>query len=522
MLVARLPLLPSVASFICWCTKAFIWMRLTACFGQGINKSTKSSHKERNYYTCRKDSLHYDKPIGSDVEWVRPLSYVETFMTQAQKYGSMKTAYALWLDTNEPINLTLVKKAGRLIYKKMPHLQLSVGYHNNCSWWKKRTSQQLDIEEVSSDDVISVMEANLKHHYNLEDGPLWFIRFVKCKHNHENVYGYKYALVFGFLHNITDGTTNIEFCNLFISLLNDLIDHHPANMSAEGVFAEPLEDRLAVEKSSKFYMCEFFIERVKKILCRSADVQNFSKNYPLTVESEASTRILHHEIDEITTERLLKKCKVEKVTLNSAFMAAANLGLYKLILEKDVNIKDTVINTLQSVNMRRYWPKDARPKSFGCRISTLNLSFNVSQNDFCSFWEYARKVHSSIKVGLDDKPLAILGLPLAEFVSNIIRANFWLSKLSLPSSNDCHFCVTNMGNLDNILLQTQAHIKVSQITRSVSGHFMPTLCQHTLQTFRGRFCYSIDYYTQKMKESTAEKYSNYILDILKESIDKAK
>ncbi|CAL4085036.1 unnamed protein product [Meganyctiphanes norvegica] len=521
-MVGIVPLYNFVSNFISWCTKCFIWKWLQTSLAQGVKESFMSKHE--NKYARPKDSLHRNNHAGSSLNWVRPLSYVETFMTQAQKYGCMKTVYALWLDTKKPIDITLVKQAAHITNRKMPHLQLSVGYRNRRPWWKKRNSETLDVEVVTSQDVIWIMEANLKHQYDLEEGPLWFVRLVKNNQNEENMYNshkcYKYALVFGFLHNIADGTTNMAFCNQFISILNDLIEGHPPNMAAEGVFAEPLEDRLANEKSNRSYLCKLFFEHAKKAMCFGAGVCNFTKNYPLPVENEACTRILHHEVDEITTKRLLKKCKMEKVTINSAFTAAANLGLYKLISEKDVGISDTVINTLQTVNMRRYWSKEAQPNSFGCRISSLNLNFSVAHHDAYAFWEYARDVHRIIKHGLDEKPLALLGLPLANFFKYVIGENFWVSKFSLPSSNDCHFCVTNMGNLDNILIGTLSQIKVSQIMRSVSGHFMPTLCQHTLQTFHGRLCYSIDYYTQKMKESTAEKYSKYIVDILKESIPK--
>ena len=77
-----------------------------------------------------------------------------------------------------------------------------------------------------------------------------------------------------------------------------------------------------------------------------------------------------------------------------------------------------------------------------------------------------------------------------------------------------------MGNLSQTFPGTGTEVEVTRVTRSVSGHFMPSLCQHTLHTFRNRLCYSIDYYTQKMEPKTAEKYSQNIVEILKESIFK--
>lgn len=59
---------------------------------------------------------------------------------------------------------------------------------------------------------------------------------------------------------------------------------------------------------------------------------------------------------------------------------------------------------------------------------------------------------------------------------------------------------------------------MSLVLRSVSCHFMPTLCQHTLQTFRGRFCYSLDYYTQKITKENATTYAQGIMDFLRYAI----
>ncbi|CAL4141468.1 unnamed protein product [Meganyctiphanes norvegica] len=457
--------------------------------------------------------------------WIRPLGYCETFMTNAHKFGIMTTVYALYLDSRTPIHIDLVRQAVHILYKKFPHLRLSIGHRNGTRWWKERNSDTLDVEEEKTKDITATFEAILKRKYNVEEGPLWFMRFMKDTESEEfdtnHNLKYNYVCLFGFHHNFTDGTTNMKSCKVFMSILNDLILGRDINMAQEGYFALPLHDQMADSRASYWYLFGVFIRRFYRgILSYGAYVSNFTTSYPLSAQNEASTKAIYYEIDEVATQNLLKRCKMERVTLNSAFTAAANLGLYRIIQEYDSSLKETHFSSLQALNMRRYWPKEKQQNSFGCHISMLDVHFKTASTDIDDFWEYTRKVHSSVKSGLDETPRALLGLPIGERINLIVQGNSWLSWLRLPSTNDSHYCVTNMGNLSQTFPGTGTEVEVSRVVRSVSGHLMPSLCQHTLHTFRNRLCYSIDYYTQKMERETAEKYSKSIVDILKESIFK--
>ena len=306
-----------------------------------------------------------------------------------------------------------------------------------------------------------------------------------------------------------------------MSILNDLIIGCEVDMSQEGYFADPLHDQIADSRADYWYLFKLCMRRFDQgILSYGAYVKNFTISYPLSAHNEASTKALDYEIDEVSTKNLLKRCKMECVTLNSAFTAAANLGLYSIIQEYDSDFNETTFNSLQAVNMRRFWPKEKQANSLGCHISMTDVKFKTDSSDMDNFWEYTRKVHSNLKNGFEEQPRALLDLPFCERLNLLVQGNSWLSWLRLPSTNDSHYCVTYMGNLSQTFPGTGTEVEVTRVIRSVSGHFMSSLCQHTLHTFRNRLCYSIDYYTQKMESRTAEKYSKCIVEILKESIFK--
>ena len=60
--------------------------------------------------------------------------------------------------------------------RKFPHLRLSIGYRNGSPWWKERNSETLDVEEEKTKDITTTFEAILKREYDVEEGPLWFMR----------------------------------------------------------------------------------------------------------------------------------------------------------------------------------------------------------------------------------------------------------------------------------------------------------------------------------------------------------
>ncbi|XP_071550675.1 uncharacterized protein [Panulirus ornatus] len=410
--------------------------------------------------------------------------------------------------------------------KKMPHLRVVLGRHQGELWWREKESLPVDVREVTTEDVVATLEALLRRRYNMEEGPLWFVRFSSLSPQGERVRDrnyndkYRYVCIFGFHHNMSDGTTNMKFCKVFVQVLNDLLRGKEVDMEEEeGIFARPLHDLEADAASSQWsLLCTFLYRFYKGVLSYGAYIRNFTRLFPLPAHITAATRVLHHELDETTSRKLYLRCKMEGVTLNSAFTAAANLALYQMMASKKESLDKTSINCAQAVNMRRYWPKELQPNTFGCHISTLDVSFPTTKENLGEFWEYSRNVHSILAHHLSVTKRALLVQPISERMKLVIGSNYWLDQLHLPSTNDNHYCVTNMGNLNGTFPGTGAEVEVTKVVRSVSCHFMPTLCQHTLQTFRGRLCYSLDYYTQKLTRDTASQYAQHILHILTSSI----
>lgn len=400
-----------------------------------------------------------------------------------------------------------------------------LGRQDGELWWRELESLLVDVEELPADDVVHTLESLLQRRFVMEEGPLWFVRFMTVTPDGESTrdknhnLNYKYVCFFGFHHNVSDGTSNMKFCKVFLQVLNDLLQGKDVDMCEEGIPCAPEHDIIADMYSSRWSLFCIFLHRFYKgILSYGAYIKNFTRFYPMPAHTSAATRVLHYQLDENTSTKLYLRCKMENVTLNSAFTAAANLALLQMMAAKQGTLATTNIHSVHAVNMRRYWQKQQKKDSLGCHISMLDVSFSTEQKHMDEFWEYSRSVHSKLTHHLSTTCRALQVQPISERLKIVIGSNYWLDRLGLASTNDNHYCVTNMGNLSFSFPGTGAEVEVSKVLRSVSCHFMPSLGQHTLQTFRSRFCYSFDYYTQKLTRETAALYAQSIIDILTKSI----
>ena len=388
------------------------------------------------------------------------------------------------------------------------------------------------MQEHVTTDVVQAFESFLNRKFDLEKGPMWFVRYIKVTENNDKTPAVdskdksRFVLLFGFHHNFTDGTSNVKFCDVFLKVFNDVMLERATDMKVEARFAEPFHDRLSVRMKeedpvlSNMYLMYHFCKRFYKgVLLFGRSVHNFTKHYHQQPTEEPETRIIPGELNEEITAKLVAKCKQEKVTLNSAFTAASNIALYKMILAKDPSIKRTDFSGIQTVNARRYWSEDSRVDSIGCHITTLDISIPMDRNDLVHVWEYVRNVQATIKHELDVSKKGVRLLAISRGLRIFLAVNSFMNWAGVAPVNANHFCITNMGDITKSFSGEGEAVQCTKVLRSVSAHFMNNLCQHTIHTFRGKLYHIFDYYVQKMTKANAETYAKLTLKTLQEFLE---
>ena len=191
------------------------------------------------------------------------------------------------------------------------------------------------------------------------------------------------------------------------------------------------------------------------------------------------------------------------MTLNSIFIAVANIAFYKLALEKNSELNSTKYRHNHTINMRRYWPKEQIDNSGGCHLLSFDMGVLTKKDDISNFWPYAREVHRKLNINLNETKRALKLLPLSVKIRQVFLASSLCETLKLPGIIDCHYSVSNMGNLDKSFASTGEVVDVTKVLRQSSGHFFPYLGQFSFHTFRGRLTVTFDYYTHKVAQETA-------------------
>ena len=377
---------------------------------------------------------------------------------------------------------------------------------------------KLDVQEVESGDVSGTRISSIDETFDRMNGPLWFTKFIDVTSNKESSSSstedssriFNFTCVFGFWHVLVDGTSNVKFCVVFLKTLNDLLLGRDVDMKVEIEFVEPLEDRLIDQENSR--------DRIKSTLfCANVslrkfyryalswgrELRNFTKYYPEPRTEPAATHYVDLELDAETTNRLLQRCKKEEVTLNSVFAAATNIAFFRISLEKDSKLNSTKYRHNQIVNMRRYWPKEQIGNSGGCHISSLDIQVFTKKDDIGNFWPYAREVHRKLCKSLTESRTALRVLPLACKMRQTLVSNSLLKYPNLPSINDCHFSVTNMGNLDKFFISAGEVVVVTKVHRQSVSHHYPFLMEYFLQSYRGKLFVTLNYYAHKVSKETA-------------------
>jgi len=466
--------------------------------------------------------------------WVRKLGYGEKFMTGAADFGLMSTVYTLWFESKVNIDVEHVHKTSQILAQKLPHLRLCVNRKDGTMWYREMENHAVDVQELAQKDVMFYFEDLLKKKFDIQNGPMWFVRFLKMTDVEDSLNPavldpnnkFRFICFFGFHHNFTDGTTNMKFCDVFLKTLNNIVLNKSVDMKVEAKLSEPIHDRFSDRMREEnpirnnlwlmYYVCKRFY---KGIITYGHYVHNFTKHYTQQPSVEAATRIIPGELDEKTTEKFLKRCKKEGVTLNSAFTAVANLAIYRMILEKDSSMKKMDVYGIQTINLRRYWTEEQRKDSCGCHISTLDVRIPTDITDFQDVWSYARRINGMMKHELEVTKRGIRLMTLGEKLRIVLYTNTFLEWAGYPSANDNHFVITNMGDVSRTFSGEGEVVQCSKLLRSVSGHYMNHVCQHTLHTFRGKLYYSLDYYLQKMKRKDALIYSKHVMQTLQEFVD---
>ena len=386
-------------------------------------------------------------------------------------------------------------------------------------WLRRIKSFVLDFETTTT-EVMEVFHQLLDTSYDLFNGPLWKARLV-VSDTEEKAAQRSAVLIFSVQHSITDGTSNMHICREFVSILNKIT-------KGQKIKPIPISLTPAIDNSVKIgprlqflakYLCT---KPVSMLLENYRKKSSFNGILPVPKTKNVKTKVFFDDFTKTETENLIRMCRENKITVNSFITTIANFALLKTaqsFSNKSLGKKNMHVG--HTVNMRRYFDNQEVPYVTGCHVSVIDHKTKMSLADAKDFWDIAKIIHHDIKDKLEVEKLALNIVPVLEMGLMFILMNNFLIKKGLKNVTSCHYGVTNMGNLKDLLPEPKEDddIEISYILRSASAQILINPFALTLQTFRGRLLISVDYYTNKLEEEVVQEFFKVLCQYIRNIVN---
>ena len=333
---------------------------------------------------------------------------------------------------------------------------------------------------------------------------------------------YRWIILLGVHHGITDGYTSCKISNCLMRILQSLLKEEPVDHNAQlGVYMDCRYTIQSLLKKGEELLKENWpIEVLENTNSMREHVRSivralgqFTTTDDNTTEAIPSNKLcLVNATEKMSckfsiqeTSAMLKICKKHSITVNSLFCALINLTILQLATHS-IEFRQSVssdtevlINTEHTVNLRQYWPVKSC-NLLGTHVTKV-LVFIRTQNllldkfTSCSFWPYCNSVHETIKRNLTFENVGMR----IECDRKGVDTRFVRTE---PRSV---YSLTNMRDMSEILLGglDKDIVRFVDYDRQTSNHKIPLVMLHYLHTFKGQLTHSLTFNTKYLSQTCA-------------------
>ncbi|XP_068236802.1 uncharacterized protein [Palaemon carinicauda] len=457
-----------------------------------------------------------------DGRWIREAVEGENFYEENHLIGHFLICYRLNLKSKSPLKEEQVRLALWYLYRKCPSVQFCFGYRDGKRWLRRPTNPEVDFKVLHGKKVKEVRECLQAYRYNSETGPLFCARLLidspdpplDTEDLEPSSFHTSYML-FGLHHSVGDGTTNMYIMKYFVTLLNDVICNRSIDKD------EPLGDLqgneyIAIDVAEKRAILQND-PALREKFSREFEVSENHSPYMINgfpkPNEKRMTQSLEYIVNQDITAKFFKKCREEKVTINSGFSAAANVALVHLLQERNIVHNSYIMQNIHLVNLRRYWEKKVTDVLGIHTGFPLVVRTEVPGDLSNGYWEYARSLHAHISKDLKEKR-SVFDHAFTTLFSEEMSASELLDETK-PFIGD--FTISNMGDVTSLASEGGDEVRITHITRSTSNHMVNKVPMSIIcHTFRGKFTMTFDYNSAAIRRDVIEKFCNQIVKCMQD------
>ncbi|XP_047738778.1 uncharacterized protein LOC125178617 [Hyalella azteca] len=346
--------------------------------------------------------------------WYRPLGELENHSAYLYDNHNYGISYVVRIATSRPTNEDDVRRVFTLLLRKTINLRMVPAERDGQLWLKEmKHHQDIDLQVFGTQtlldvDVKTVFEEMAGYKYNMNDGPVWAVRFLPQSPKHddyirlttmENADNKVITLphvchfVLSFHHSIADGYTCVRIIRHVLVLLNDVIEGNPIDESQQ--YAQILD----ITKQNVIFeeIERAFSENPDLLKARSKRLDTFFPDALLSQVYEHPSKTLPKIVslprilDGISTTKFVERCKKEGVTVHSGFCSVLEASVVQALQDAFLMQDRYTIASRHCVDQRRYFNDAAN--AYGTALGVLTLTTDVPRDICSNFWSHVKKFH---------------------------------------------------------------------------------------------------------------------------------
>ena len=377
--------------------------------------------------------------------------------------------------------------------------------------------------------------------YNPETGPLWRARFLPWSEDHSEFVNHTFVpaegttsedrisqeakhpsichIVIGFHHSITDGHSSTVLTRYFLCLLNDLLSGVKVDDSLQQSTLVTGTGRAKSyeERKSELLANKSLLEARLQDLINCIRPTNIEKAYAVKPNLPLKTVAVPFILDQTRTQRFIKRCKSEGVTVQTAFCSLVHAAIIKLLNESKSQYSSCEVSSMHAMNMRKIYQEE--DTALGVEVGHFNLIWEVPSNILDNFWAHAKSFHAKFKEvclctdSLDYEILEKLtDIDIMPYIPEEGRETPWPKLM--------YYLTSNMLDVTKILGDCGNKVHLEYISWTTNCRIDPHLWLNCLHTLRGRLLHSMQYNAGLLDHQTALRISQLIFEILTQVLER--
>lgn len=452
-------------------------------------------------------------------EWLWPVDSTQQTFIEAHRVGARHTGPFTTLNSAKPLRIEHVTEALLHMQRKVHIYQVCAKERDGNLWWQKRENDSIDFKVLERGMAYEDILNDIWSDGLLVDSsrPTWRARLVPAAEDApcpmpelKAAYPYQYNFMTVTHHAVGDGVSVAFLCQLFVNLLNAVIDGQAIDDKPFGMFVSnediAQQDR-AIQEQLRNDQERF--ETLKAEVLNSNKEPVLFRAFPRPSVDKPSSRQIVNCIDAETHKRITEKSKQAGVSFGTTLQASINTAIVEMVRDAGVGDEYHDISVNVTADLRRYMKRTPVP-SLGLHARTMAHLTRTHKNTRDCFWDYARGLHQ--RLGAQIKSGGILQ---QEVVRQMVMPQMHPRDYYAGSPEVIRdYGFNNVGDLTRVIPGEGKHVQMTDLLQysQVAKFLYPML--HQLLTFRGSCKYVISYATDCISEETAHMTSAKVLEIL--------